>query len=158
MRGHLYGLGRPLALITLLVAAGCAVLFPLAQFTDRVPDDIALKAVQASAFTLAVLLLRVGFDPAVRQAMGEEWQAVFATKAGRPGWSGPFDPKWGAGALPVLRLVLLCEFMAGVIMSGAGRSPPPVLIAFIGVALCILLTLAKLKEQRPADAEKTAAP
>jgi len=152
MRARLYGLGRPLALIALLVAAADAILFPLALFTNAVSDDLLQRALYASAFALAVVFLRVVLDPGVQRALGREWQATFPVKPVRFSWSGLMDPKWGGGVLPVLRLLLLGEFAIGTFLAGGGRTPPPLLIAFAGLGLCVLLSLSQLKDQDGSEA------
>ncbi|MDO9473100.1 MAG: hypothetical protein Q7J28_08590 [Caulobacter sp.] len=152
MRARLYGLGRPLALMALLVAAADAILFPIALFTDALSDDQLQRALYASAFALAVVFLRVAFDPAVQRALGREWQAAFPVRPVRFSRSGLMDPKWGGGLLPVLRLVLLGEFVIGSFL-GSGRAPPPVLLAFVGFALCGLLSMSQLKDHEGSDAD-----
>jgi hypothetical protein len=154
MRARLYGLGRPLALVALLVAAADAILFPLALFTHAVSEDLLQRTLYASAFALAVVFLRVVFDPAVQRALGREWQATFPVKPVRFSWSGLMDPKWGGGVLPVLRLLLLGEFVIGTFLAGDGRTPPPVLIAFAGLGLCVLLSLSQLKDQDGSETER----
>lgn len=151
VRARLYGLGRPLALMALLVAAADAILVPLALFTDALSDDLLQRALWASAFALGVVFLRVLLDPAVRRALGREWQATFPVQPVRLSWSGLLDPRWGGGVLPVLRLVLLGEFVIGSFL-GSGRTPPPVLLAFAGVGLCILLSLSQLKDRGGSEA------
>jgi hypothetical protein len=153
MRPRLYGLGRPLALIALLVAVADAILFPMALFADVVSDDLLQRSLYASAFALAVVFLRVVFDPAVQRALGREWQATFPVQPVRFSWSGLLDPKWGGGVLPVLRLVLLGEFVIGTLLAGGGRTPPPVLLAFTGFGLCILLSMSQLKDRDGSEAE-----
>ncbi len=139
--------------MALLVATADAILFPMALFTDALSDDLLQRAVWASAFALAVVFLRVVFDPAVQRALGREWQTTFPVQPVRFSWSGLLDPKWGGGVLPVLRLVLLGEFVIGTFLAGGGRTPPPVLLAFAGLGLCILLSLSQLKDH---DGSETA--
>jgi len=153
MRARLYGLGRPLALMALLVAAADAILFPMALFTNALSDDLLQRALYASAFALAVVFLRVAFDPAVRRALGREWQAAFPVRPVRFSWSGLMDPKWGGGVLPFLRLLLLGEFVIGAFLAAGGRSPPPVLLAFVGLGLCSLLSMSQLKDHDGSDAD-----
>ncbi len=165
MRARLYGLGRPLALIALLVAAADAILFPMALFTDALSDDLLQRALYASAFALAVLFLRVVFDPAVQRAV---MAANLELQQGQPfksRWISPMDPTWGAfgrrmghGVLPWLRLVLLGEFVVGLVLLGGSRTPPPVLIAGAGLGLCILLTVSQLKDHDGSDAESVDEP
>lgn len=153
MRARLYGLGRPLALMALLVAAADAILFPMALFTDALSEDLLQRTLWASAFALAMVFLRVVFDPAVKRALGREWLATFPVRPVRFSWSGLLDPKWGGGVLPVLRLVLLGEFVIGTFLAGGGITPPPVLLAFAGFGLCILLSLSQLKDHDGSEAK-----
>ncbi len=160
MRARLYGLGRPLALMALLVAAADAVLFPMALFTDALSDDLLLRALYASAFALAVVFLRVTFDPAVQRAVMEANHALQEGQPFKARWISPMDATWGAfgsrmghGVLPWLRLVMLGEFVLGLVLLGSGRTPPPVLIAGAGFGLCILLSLSQLKDPDRPEAE-----
>ena len=159
MRARLYGLGRPLALIALLVAAADAILFPLALFTHAVSDDLLQRALYASAFALAVVFLRVVLDPGVQRAVMAANLELQQGQPFKPRWISPMDPTWGAfgqrmghGVLPWLRLGLLGEFVIGLVLLGSGRTPPPVLIAGAGFGLCVLLSLSQLKDQDGSEA------
>jgi hypothetical protein len=159
MRARLYGLGRPLALIALLVAAADAILFPLALFTHAVSEDLLQRALYASAFALGVVFLRVVFDPAVQRAVMAANHELQEGQPFKPRWISPMDPTWGAfgsrmgqGVLPWLRLVLLGEFALGLILLGTSRTPPPVLLAGAGLGLCILLTMSQLKDHDGSEA------
>lgn len=160
MRARLYGLGRPLALMALLVATTDAILFPMALFTDALSDDLLQRALYASAFALAVVFLRVVFDPAVQRAVMAANLELQQGQPFKPRWISPMDPTWGAfgrrmghGVLPWLRLVLLGEFIVGLILLGASRTPPPVLLAGAGLGLSILLTMSQLKDHDGLEAE-----
>jgi hypothetical protein len=159
MRARLYGLGRPLALMALLVAAADAILFPMALFTDALSDDLLQRALYASAFALAVVFLRVVFDPAVQRAVMAANLELQQGQPFKPRWISPLDPTWGAfgsrmgrGVLPWLRLLLLGEFVIGLVLLVSGRTPPPVLIAGAGLGLCILLTMSQLKDHDGSEA------
>jgi hypothetical protein len=159
MRVRLYGLGRPLALIALLVAAADAILFPLALFTHAVSEDLLQRALYASAFALAVVFLRVVLDPGVQRAVMAANLELQQGQPFKPRWISPMDPTWGAfgqrmghGVLPWLRLGLLGEFVIGLVLLGSGRTPPPVLIAGAGLGLCILLTMSQLKDHDGSEA------
>ena len=154
MRGRLYGLGRPLALMALLVVAADAILFPLALFTNALSDDLLQRALYASAFALAVVFLRVVLDPGVQRAVMAANLELQQGQPFKPRWISRTDPTWGAfgqrmayGVLPWLRLVLLFEFVVGLVLLGVSRTPPPVLLAGAGLGLCILLTMSQLKDQ-----------
>ncbi|MDP2260026.1 MAG: hypothetical protein Q8J89_09955 [Caulobacter sp.] len=160
MRARLYGLGRPLALMALLVAAADAILFPIALFTDALSDDRLQRALYASAFTLAVVFLRAVLDPAVQRAVLAANHGLQEGQPFKPRWISPMDPTWGAfgsrmgqGVLPWLRLVLLGEFALGLILLGTSRTPPPVLLAAVGLGLCILLSMTQLKDHYGSEAE-----
>lgn len=160
MRARLYGLGRPLALMALMVAVADAILFPMALFTDALSEDLLQRALWASAFALAVVFLRVVFDPAAQRAVMAANLELQQGQPFKPRWISPRDPTWGAfggrmgrGVLPWLRLLLLGEFALGLILLGSGRTPPPVLIAGAGLGLCILLTLSQLKDHHGSEAE-----
>jgi hypothetical protein len=153
MRGRLYGLGRPLALMALLVVAADAILFPLALFTDALSDDQLQRALYASAFALAVVFLRVMFDPGIQRAVMAANLELQQGQPFKPRWISPMDATWGAfgsrmghGVLPWLRLVMLGEFVLGLVLLGSGRTQPPVLLAGAGFGLCILLSLSQLKD------------
>jgi hypothetical protein len=161
MRGRLYGLGRPLALMALLVVAADAILFPLALFTDALSDDQLQRALYASAFALAVVFLRVVLDPGVQRAVMAANLELQQGQPFKPRWISPMDPTWGAfgqrmgyGVLPWLRLVLLVEFVVGLVLLGVSRTPPPVLLAGAGLGLCILLTMSQLKDQDGSETER----
>ena len=161
MRPRLYGLGRPLALIALLVAAADAILFPLALFTNAVSDDLLQRALYASAFALAVVFLRVVLDPGVQRAVMAANLELQQGQPFKPRWISPMDPTWGAfgqrmgyGVLPWLRLVLLVEFVVGLVLLGVSRTPPLVLLAGAGLGLCILLTMSQLKDQDGSETER----
>ena len=161
MRGRLYGLGRPLALMALLVVAADAILFPLALFTDALSDDQLQRALYASAFALAVVFLRVVLDPGVQRAVMAANLELQQGQPFTPRWISPMDPTWGAfgqrmgyGVLPWLRLVLLVEFVVGLVLLGVSRTPPPVLLAGAGLGLCILLTMSQLKDQDGSETER----
>ena len=161
MRARLYGLGRPLALMALLVAAADAILFPMALFTDALSDDLLQRALYASAFALAVVFLRVVFDPAVQRAVMAANLELQQGQPFKPRWISPLDPTWGAfgsrmgrGVLPWLRLLLLGEFVIGLVLLVSGRTPPPVLIAGAGLGLCILLTMSQLKDHDGSEAAR----
>jgi hypothetical protein len=160
MRARLYGLGRPLALIALLVAVADAILFPIALFTDLLSDDLLQRALYASAFALAVVFLRVVFDPAVQRAVMAANLKLQQGQPFKPRWISPMDPTWGLfgarmgrGVLPWLRLLLIGEFLVGLVLIGGGRTPPPVLIAAVGFGLCILLSMSQLKDRDGSEAE-----
>ena len=160
MRARLFGLGRPLALMALLVAVADAILFPMALFTDALADDLLQRALYASAFALAVVFLRVLLDPGVQRAIMAANLELQQGQLFKPRWISPMDPTWGAfgrrmghGVLPWLRLVLLVEFAVGLVLLGVSRTPPPVLLAGAGLGLCILLTLSQLKDHNGSDAE-----
>lgn len=159
MRARLFGLGRPLALMALLVAAADAVLVPMALFTEALSDDLLQRALGASAFALAVVFLRVVFDPAVQRAVVAANQELQEGKPFAARWISPMDPTWGAfgsrtgnGVLPWLRLVLLAEFVLGIVMLGTSGTPPPALLAGAGFGLCILLSLSQLKDHDSPEA------
>jgi hypothetical protein len=159
MRARLYGLGRPLALMALLVATADAILFPMALFMDALSDDLLQRALYASAFALAIVFLRVMLDPAVQRAVMAANHELQEGKPFKPRWISPMDRTWGAfgsrmgqGVLPWLRLVLLGEFALGLILLGTSRTPPPVLLAGAGLGLCILLTMSQLKDQDDSEA------
>jgi len=159
MRARLYGLGRPLALMALLVAAADAVLFPMALFTEALSDDLPQRALHASAFALAVVFLRVAFDPAVRRAVLAASHELRNGQPVKPKWVSPLDATWGlfgrrmgGGVLPWLRIVLLGEVVLGLVFGRHGPTPP-VLVAGVGLGLCILLTMSQLKDHDGAEAE-----
>ncbi len=161
MRGRLYGLGRPLALMALLVVAADAILFPLALFTNALSDDLLQRALYASAFALAVVFLRVVLDPGVQRAVMAANLELQQGQPFKPRWISPMDPTWGAfgqrmgyGVLPWLRLVLLVEFVVGLVLLGVSRTLPPVLLAGAGLGLCILLTMSQLKDQDGSETER----
>ena len=161
MRGRLYGLGRPLALMALLVVAADAILFPLALFTNALSDDLLQRALYASAFALAVVFLRVVLDPGVQRAVMAANLELQQGQPFKPRWISPMDPTWGAfgqrmgyGVLPWLRLVLLVEFVVGLVLLGVSRTPPLVLLAGAGLGLCILLTMSQLKDQGGSETER----
>lgn len=163
MRARLYGLGRPLAMILLLVAAADAALYPFAQFTELLTQDQLQRALYASAFALGVGFLRALLDPAARRAIN----AANVDLRGSEGhlrwrWISPLDPTWGLtgsrlgrGLLPVLRGLLIAEFVVGLLLSALGGAPPPALFTCVGLALCGVLTLTQLKDHygAPGDDE-----
>ncbi len=161
MRARLYGLGRPLALMALLVAAADAVLVPVALFTNALSDDLLQRALYASTFALAVVFLRVVLDPGVQRAVMAANLELQQGQPFKPRWISPMDPTWGAfgqrmgyGVLPWLRLVLLVELVVGLVLLGVSRTPPPVLLAGAGLGLCILLTMSQLKDQDGSETER----
>jgi hypothetical protein len=144
MRSH------ALYLPALVLASVCAVVVAITPFLEPPQRMLVRPLIWIAAAALAVLFLRMLFDPRCHRGI---WTANRKLQGDQPfRFRGPklTDPEWGlfgtrGGPRPLLfvRAVLSVEFLAALILTGRGR-PDTLMLASAAFGIAIVLSLIHL--------------
>lgn len=141
MRSH------ALYLPALVLASICGIVVIVGPFVGPLQRMLARPLTWVAAVVLAVLFLRMLFDPrchrgiraANHELQGDQPFRVRGPKLTDPEW-GLFGARSGPRPLQVIRAVLGAEFIAALILTGRGR-PDILLLAFAGFGIAIMLSI-----------------
>lgn len=151
-----------LALAAFVAAAVCGIAAVLARFSDAISEGAFHVIAYATASVAALLFVSMLFDPASHFAINAANREMQGDQPFKFRFISLFDEEWGLfGAkggnrfLLALRCVLFVEFLVALVTTPRTQSlygAAPLILAALGFAISILLSLDQLKNHYPRPA------
>jgi hypothetical protein len=146
-----------LYLPALVLATLCALVVAISPFVGTFQRLLVRPLTWAAAAALAVLFLRMLFDPrchqgiraANRELQGDQPFRLRGPKLTDPTW-GLFGSRAGPRPLLIVRAGLGAEFLAALFLSGRG-GPHTLLLAAAGFGIAIMLSIIHIGLNTPVE-------